>query len=90
MRGRCASAAALPGTPPLIEAGPGPTPDGALLAGGCFWGMEAIYEEVRGSKSVETGYAALSGTQPATPEVKPAAHGAMAEGIRHSPTTPPR
>jgi peptide-methionine (S)-S-oxide reductase len=28
----------------------------AVFSGGCFWGMEAIFEEVRGVKSVQTGY----------------------------------
>lgn len=29
----------------------------AVLAGGCFWGMEGLYEHVRGVKSVTSGYA---------------------------------
>ena len=29
----------------------------AILAGGCFWGVEAIYEHVKGVKSVVSGYA---------------------------------
>lgn len=29
----------------------------AVLAGGCFWGMEAVFEHVRGVKSVTSGYA---------------------------------
>lgn len=29
----------------------------AVLAGGCFWGMEAVFEHVRGVKSVTAGYA---------------------------------
>lgn len=29
----------------------------AVLAGGCFWGMEAVFEQVRGVKSVTSGYA---------------------------------
>jgi peptide-methionine (S)-S-oxide reductase len=29
----------------------------AVLAGGCFWGVEGVYEHVRGVKSVESGYA---------------------------------
>jgi len=28
----------------------------AVLAGGCFWGMEAVFEHVRGVKSVTAGY----------------------------------
>lgn len=29
----------------------------AVLAGGCFWGIEGLYEHVRGVKSVTSGYA---------------------------------
>ena len=29
----------------------------AVLAGGCFWGMEAVFEQVKGVRSVTTGYA---------------------------------
>lgn len=29
----------------------------AVLAGGCFWGMEAVFEHVKGVKSVVSGYA---------------------------------
>lgn len=29
----------------------------AVLAGGCFWGMEAVFERVKGVKSVISGYA---------------------------------
>ena len=29
----------------------------AVLAGGCFWGVEAMFEHVKGVRSVESGYA---------------------------------
>jgi peptide-methionine (S)-S-oxide reductase len=29
----------------------------AVLAGGCFWGIEAVFEHVKGVKSVTSGYA---------------------------------
>lgn len=29
----------------------------AVFAGGCFWGMEAVFEQVKGVRSVTTGYA---------------------------------
>src|SRR5438128_2426008 len=29
----------------------------AVLAGGCFWGMEAVFEHVRGVKDVVSGFA---------------------------------
>jgi peptide-methionine (S)-S-oxide reductase len=39
---------------------PAPTASGlqrAVLAGGCFWGMEGVFEHVRGVHSVRSGYA---------------------------------
>ncbi|TWB89023.1 MULTISPECIES: peptide-methionine (S)-S-oxide reductase MsrA [unclassified Synechococcus] len=80
MRLGAASAAALPD--PTLDRGrsPGPTQT-ALLAGGCFWGMEAIYEEVRGVKSVETGYAGGSADTARYAEVSRGTTG-HAEGIR--------
>jgi peptide-methionine (S)-S-oxide reductase len=32
-------------------------PQVAVFAGGCFWGMEAVFEQVKGVRSVTTGYA---------------------------------
>ena len=32
-------------------------PQVAILAGGCFWGMEAVFEHVKGVTSVTSGYA---------------------------------
>lgn len=49
--------AAGPVPPPAAEE---VTPRGdqvAVLAGGCFWGIEGLYEHVRGVKSVTSGYA---------------------------------
>ncbi|MEO8618678.1 MAG: peptide-methionine (S)-S-oxide reductase MsrA [Sphingomicrobium sp.] len=34
----------------------------AVLAGGCFWGMEGVFEHVKGVKSVQSGYAGGSAT----------------------------
>ncbi len=51
-----ASAAAIPD--PKLDA-PLATSKGeqtAVLAGGCFWGMEAVYEHVNGVVRVESGY----------------------------------
>lgn len=32
-------------------------PQVAVLAGGCFWGMEAVFEGIKGVRSVTSGYA---------------------------------
>jgi peptide-methionine (S)-S-oxide reductase len=44
----------------LIAAAPasaGPRSETAVLAGGCFWGMEAVFEHVKGVRDVVSGYA---------------------------------
>jgi peptide-methionine (S)-S-oxide reductase len=43
---------ALPGA-----AQAGPQTETAVLAGGCFWGMEAVFEHVKGVRDVTSGYA---------------------------------
>src|SRR4051812_34694131 len=35
--------------------------DTAVLAGGCFWGMESVFEHVKGVKDVVSGFAGGSG-----------------------------
>ncbi len=44
--------------PPLIDnpKAPGP-PQTAVLAGGCFWGMQGVFQHVRGVRKVVAGYA---------------------------------
>ncbi len=53
----------------------------AVLAGGCFWGMEAVFEHVKGVKEVVTGYA---GGTAATADYERVSNGdtGHAEGIR--------
>src|SRR5690242_4297122 len=43
--------------PPALEA---PAPEGletAVLAGGCFWGIQAVYQHINGVKNAVSGYA---------------------------------
>jgi peptide-methionine (S)-S-oxide reductase len=59
--------AALPGMGPAVRAVPVPVPaqdvtgvkgpQTAVFAGGCFWGMEAVFQSVKGVQSVTSGYA---------------------------------
>src|SRR5947208_3433251 len=43
---------------PLNAASAAPShSDTAVLAGGCFWGMETVFEHVKGVKAVVSGYA---------------------------------
>ena len=66
MRALILIAAALAATP-LAAARPVPAPKAnvpaagglqtAVLAGGCFWGVEAVFEHVKGVRNVVSGYA---------------------------------
>ncbi len=40
-----------------VDVPPGNGPHVAVLAGGCFWGMEAVFEHVKGVTGVTAGYA---------------------------------
>lgn len=50
--------------PPKLDAPPATrgTPVKAVLAGGCFWGVEAVYRQVRGVTRAVSGYAGGAGT----------------------------
>ena len=48
-------AVAIPAS--TTDVAPAPGDQVAVLAGGCFWGMEAVFEQVKGVKSVISGYA---------------------------------
>ncbi|HWA16221.1 MAG TPA: peptide-methionine (S)-S-oxide reductase MsrA [Gemmatimonadales bacterium] len=61
------------------------SPDSAkatvVLAGGCFWGVEAVYRHVKGVKSAVSGFAvpeAAEGAEPSMMSTKPA----YAEAVR--------
>ena len=40
-----------------VPAAAAPRTETAVLAGGCFWGVEAVYRHVKGVKSAVSGYA---------------------------------
>ena len=48
---------AVPLPKALADVPAGTGPQTAVFAGGCFWGMEAVFEHVKGVKSVTAGYA---------------------------------
>ncbi|WEK44366.1 MAG: peptide-methionine (S)-S-oxide reductase MsrA [Candidatus Sphingomonas colombiensis] len=48
-------AVAIP--PPARDVPATPGTQTAVFAGGCFWGMEAVFERVKGVRSVTSGYA---------------------------------
>ena len=43
--------------PPRMDIDPPKTLQTAILAGGCFWGMEGVFQHVKGVRRVESGYA---------------------------------
>ena len=55
----------------------------AVLAGGCFWGMEAVFEHVKGVRSVVSGYAGGSAQDASYDKVSSEGTG-HAEAIRIS------
>jgi peptide-methionine (S)-S-oxide reductase len=48
---------AVPIPPPARDVPAAAGPQVALLAGGCYWGMEAVFERVKGVRSVTSGFA---------------------------------
>ena len=38
----------------------------AVLAGGCFWGVQGVYEHVKGVDRAVSGYAKVAMTRPHT------------------------
>lgn len=53
----------------------------AVFAGGCFWGIEAVFEHVKGVKSAESGYAGGKTANPSYDDVTSGETG-HAEAVR--------
>ncbi|MCL6679636.1 peptide-methionine (S)-S-oxide reductase MsrA [Sphingomonas sp. RG327] len=64
-----ATASAAPAPPPHLQT--------AVLAGGCFWGMEAVFEHVKGVTDVVSGFAGGSAADASYDKVS-------SEGTRHA------
>jgi peptide-methionine (S)-S-oxide reductase len=52
-----------------LPPGPRPGHEFATLGGGCFWCLEAVYEELQGVVDVESGYAGGQGPRPTYEQV---------------------
>src|SRR5688572_2812493 len=61
-RAPASSAAAMPPEPAPI--GVAASSDTAVFAGGCFWGVEAVFEHLKGVSSATSGYAGGSAPSP--------------------------
>src|SRR3954471_11017458 len=55
--------------------------DTAVFAGGCFWGIEAVFEHVRGVEDAASGYAGGKADSPSYEEVSSGETG-HAESVR--------
>lgn len=53
----CGSACLMLGLSPLSNAAATPAEQTAIFAGGCFWGVDAVFKHVRGVSEVVSGYA---------------------------------
>jgi peptide-methionine (S)-S-oxide reductase len=59
-----------PAAAPVVDALPtSAAEDTAVFAGGCFWGVEAVYEHVKGVKSAVSGYAGGKSASPSYEQV---------------------
>jgi peptide-methionine (S)-S-oxide reductase len=73
------SAVPAPVVDNALAASPGQ--ETAVFAGGCFWGIQAVYQHVKGVKSAVSGYAGGSAASPTYYEVSSGTTG-HAESVR--------
>ena len=67
--------------PPATEASAGPGLETAVLAGGCFWGVQAIYQHTKGVTNAVSGYAG-GAPKDATYEVVGSGRSGHAEAVQ--------
>jgi peptide-methionine (S)-S-oxide reductase len=71
-----ATAAAIAAmTPEPAPIGVAASSDTAVFAGGCFWGVEAVFEHLKGVSSATSGYAGGSTSSPSYEQVSSGATG---------------
>ena len=73
--GRGREAVALPAPADDAPLATAASEDTAVFAGGCFWGIEAVFEHLNGVKSATSGYAGGSVASPSYEEVSSGATG---------------
>ena len=62
-----ASSAARQAPAPMVDMKPARGEQTAILAGGCFWGVEAIFERLEGVKDVVSGFSGRGSPGPVGP-----------------------
>ena len=72
---------ALPRAQAAAAAQPADTVQTAVFAGGCFWGVDAVFRHVKGVVEVESGYAGGDASMATYPQVSSGASG-HAESVR--------
>ena len=78
---RPASAVPVPAPAIGAELRTGAPLDTAVFAGGCFWGIEAVFEHIKGVRSAVSGYAGGKTASPSYEEVSTGSTG-HAESVR--------
>jgi len=79
------AAAAMPPEP--APTGVTASSDTAVFAGGCFWGVEAVFEHLKGVSSATSGYAGGSAPSPSYEQVSSGATGhAEAVSVVYDPS----
>lgn len=83
LRGGTAAPVAVTVPAPLAgnELTPAAAPDTAVFAGGCFWGIEAVFEHVKGVQSAVSGYTGGTTASPSYEDVSTGTTG-HAESVR--------
>ncbi len=71
----------VPLPPPTLDQAPAGGDQVAVFAGGCFWGVQAVFEHVKGVKSATSGYAGGTAHAPSYEDVSSGGTG-HAESVR--------
>jgi peptide-methionine (S)-S-oxide reductase len=82
-----AAEAAVAVPPPAIDEPAGSGLETAVIAGGCFWGIQAVYQHVNGVESAVSGYSGGTVAKPSYEEVSSSTTGhAESVEIKFDPT----
>jgi peptide-methionine (S)-S-oxide reductase len=77
-----ADSAVMAVPPPAVDVAPaGPAPQTAVFAGGCFWGIQGVFQHVKGVKQAISGYAGGPVAHPSYEQVSSGQTG-HAESVR--------